>query len=125
MAKALSVLCWNLFYVRAAINPGYLPPRIWLILLKESEFIAEFVKECKNRIDNYKYTFFEVNTALAFLYFAEKRVELAVVETGLGGRLDATNVLLPLATVITNIDLEHTDILGQKITQIAAEKAGI
>jgi len=91
----------------------------------EKEFMAEFVKECKNRIDNYKYTFFEVNTALAFLYFAEKRVDLAVVETGLGGRLDATNVLLPLATVITNIDLEHTDILGKKISRIAVEKGGI
>jgi len=91
----------------------------------EKEFMVEFVKECKDRIDEHKYTFFEVNTALAFLYFAEKRVDLAVVETGLGGRLDATNVLLPLATVITNIDLEHTDILGKKITRIAFEKAGI
>lgn len=91
----------------------------------EKEFMVEFVKECKNRIDKHQYTFFEVNTALAFLYFAEKKVDLAVVETGLGGRLDATNVLLPLATVITNIDLEHTDILGKKITRIAAEKGGI
>ncbi|EQB63971.1 MAG: hypothetical protein RBG1_1C00001G1550 [candidate division Zixibacteria bacterium RBG-1] len=91
----------------------------------EKEFIVDFVAECKNRIDKYKYTFFEVNTALTFLYFAEKKVDLAVVETGLGGRLDATNVLLPLASVITNIDLEHTDILGKKITQIAAEKGGI
>lgn len=91
----------------------------------EKEFIADFVAEFKNRIDKYKYTFFEVNTALAFLYFAEKKVDLAVVETGLGGRLDATNVLFPLATVITNIDLEHTDILGKKITEIAAEKGGI
>ena len=91
----------------------------------EKQFMVEFVKECKGRIDEHKYTFFEVNTALAFLYFAEKRVDLAVVETGLGGRLDATNVLLPLATVITNIDLEHTDILGKKITRIAFEKAGI
>lgn len=91
----------------------------------EKEFTVEFVKECKNRIDRFKYTFFEVNTALAFLYFAEKRVDLAVVETGLGGRLDATNVLFPLATIITNIDLEHTDILGKKITRIAAEKGGI
>lgn len=91
----------------------------------EKQFIVDFVQEFRKRIDQHKYTFFEVNTALAFLYFAQEKIDLAVVETGLGGRLDATNVLIPLVSVITNIDLEHTDILGRKISQISAEKAGI
>jgi len=70
-------------------------------------------------------TFFEITTALAFLYFKEKNVEYAVVEVGLGGRFDATNVITPLVSVITNIDLEHTEILGDTVEKIAAEKAGI
>ena len=70
-------------------------------------------------------TFFEVTTAIAFAYFAEKKVDIAVIETGMGGRFDATNVLLPLVSVITNIDLEHTEFLGNTLEQISAEKAGI
>lgn len=70
-------------------------------------------------------TFFEVTTAIAFKYFSEMKVDYAVVEVGLGGRLDATNVITPEVSVITNIGLEHTDILGNKIASIAAEKGGI
>jgi len=70
-------------------------------------------------------TFFEVCTALAFDYFAVKRVEVAVVEVGLGGRLDCTNVIAPAVTAITSIGLDHTDILGDTIEKVAAEKAGI
>lgn len=70
-------------------------------------------------------TFFEVTTAIAFTYFAEERIDIAVVETGMGGRLDATNVITPLAAVITNIDIEHTEFLGDTLEKIAAEKAGI
>lgn len=70
-------------------------------------------------------TFFEVTTAMAFTYFAEEGVDIAVVEVGMGGRLDATNVITPLVSVITNIDLEHTEFLGDTIEKIAAEKAGI
>ncbi len=70
-------------------------------------------------------TFFEVTTAMAFTCFAEEKVDIAVVETGMGGRLDATNVIEPLASVITNIDLEHTEFLGETLELIAAEKAGI
>jgi dihydrofolate synthase/folylpolyglutamate synthase len=70
-------------------------------------------------------TFFEVTTAMAFAHFAENGVELAVVEAGMGGRLDSTNVITPLVSVITNIDLEHTEFLGQTIEAIASEKAGI
>jgi dihydrofolate synthase/folylpolyglutamate synthase len=70
-------------------------------------------------------TFFEVTTAIAFTYFAEEEVDIAVIEVGMGGRLDSTNVIIPLVSVITNIDLEHTEFLGITLEQIAAEKAGI
>lgn len=70
-------------------------------------------------------TFFEFVTAMAFLYFAEADVDLAVMETGLGGRLDATNVATPIVSVITNISLEHTEYLGPTLAHIAMEKAGI
>jgi len=70
-------------------------------------------------------TFFEFVTAMAFLYFSQQQVDLAVLETGMGGRLDATNVARPLVGVITNISVEHTDYLGRTLALIAAEKAGI
>lgn len=70
-------------------------------------------------------TFFEVATALAFTYFAEEGVDIAVIEVGMGGRLDSTNVITPLVSVITNIELEHTEFLGTMLTQIAGEKAGV
>ena len=70
-------------------------------------------------------SFFEITTAMAFLYFKDKNVDFVVLEVGLGGRLDATNVVMPLVSVITNIGLEHTDILGNTIEKIAFEKAGI
>ena len=70
-------------------------------------------------------TFFEVTTAIAFSYFAEEGVDIAVVEVGMGGRLDSTNVIAPLVSVITNIDMEHTEFLGGTLELIAAEKAGI
>jgi dihydrofolate synthase/folylpolyglutamate synthase len=69
--------------------------------------------------------FFDIVTAAAFTYFAEKEVDFAVIEVGLGGRLDATNVIQPLVSVITNIGLEHTNILGETLVEIAIEKAGI
>ncbi|MCK5283708.1 MAG: bifunctional folylpolyglutamate synthase/dihydrofolate synthase [Nanoarchaeota archaeon] len=70
-------------------------------------------------------TFFEITTAIAFLYFAEENVDFLVLEVGLGGRLDATNVITPLLSIITNISLEHTQILGETEEKIAYEKAGI
>ncbi len=70
-------------------------------------------------------TFFEVTTTMAFTYFAEEGVDIAVIEVGMGGRLDSTNVITPLVSVITNLDLEHTEFLGTTLTQIAGEKAGI
>lgn len=71
------------------------------------------------------WTFFEVTTAMAFRYFAERRVDVAVIETGLGGRLDATNVITPLVSVITSIDIDHVEYLGPTLDSIASEKAGI
>ncbi len=72
-----------------------------------------------------KATFFEAVTAIAFKYFADEKVDIAVIETGLGGRLDATNVLRPRISVITNVSLEHTEILGRTLEAIAREKGGI
>ena len=70
-------------------------------------------------------SFFEITTAMAFLYFFEKKVDFVVLEVGLGGILDATNVVMPMVSIITNIGLEHTDFLGNTIKKIAYEKAGI
>jgi dihydrofolate synthase / folylpolyglutamate synthase len=89
------------------------------------EVIAEFIIKHEKYIDDHKLTFFEVTTALAFHYFANQNVKYAVIETGLGGRLDATNVLNPLAVIITSISLEHVDILGKTISEITREKAAI
>ena len=89
------------------------------------EFIASFIDRYDKLIDQFSLTFFEVTTAMAFSYFNANNVDFAVIETGLGGRLDATNVIKPLASIITSISLEHTHILGNSIEEIAAEKAGI
>lgn len=89
------------------------------------EYIANFVSGIDHYIEEYKPTFFEITTAMAFKYFEEKKVDYAVIETGLGGRLDATNVINPVASVITSISLEHTEHLGSTIEKIAEEKAGI
>lgn len=89
------------------------------------EFISDFLTEHEAYIDEHQLTFFEVTTALAFKYFSEEDIDVCVIETGLGGRLDATNVLSPLAVVITSISYEHTNILGERLEQIAAEKAAI
>lgn len=70
-------------------------------------------------------TFFEISTAIAFQYFADEGVDIAIIETGMGGRWDATNVLVPLVSVITHIDIDHINYLGDTIEAIAAEKAGI
>jgi dihydrofolate synthase/folylpolyglutamate synthase len=87
--------------------------------------VASYVRLLKPSIDELKATFFEATTAIAFLYFADEDVDIAVIETGLGGRLDATNVLHPLLSVITNISLEHSEHLGNSLGSIAREKAGI
>ncbi len=87
--------------------------------------LRSYVRRLKPSIESVRATFFEATTAVAFLWFADEEVDIAVVETGLGGRLDATNVLVPIVSVITNIGLDHTDLLGATITSIAREKGGI
>ena len=89
------------------------------------EYVADFVTKLEEYIEANSTTFFEITTALAFKYFEENNVDYAVIETGLGGRLDATNVIDPIVSVITSISLEHTQHLGGTIELIAAEKAGI
>lgn len=88
-------------------------------------YIVDFYEENENFINEHKLTFFEVTTALAFQYFYDHSVDFAVIETGLGGRLDATNVLNPLAAIITSVSLEHMNVLGDTVEKIAKEKAGI
>lgn len=89
------------------------------------QYITAFVRKHKRTIEKHQITFFEVCTALAFSYFAYKKVDLAIVEVGLGGRLDATNTLHPLISVITDISFDHTNLLGDTLEKIAWEKAGI
>ncbi len=86
--------------------------------------LTEFIKKTAEEND-LQPTFFEFTTALAFLHFARKKVDFAVIETGMGGRLDATNVITPEISIITSIGLEHTQYLGNTLLKIAAEKAGI
>ena len=87
--------------------------------------IVDYVHRLAPAIEKYGATFFEATTCLAFLYFADEEVDVAVVETGLGGRLDATNLVIPLVSVITSLSLDHTEILGNTIASIAREKGGI
>ncbi len=87
--------------------------------------VVNFVDKHHDKMVELELSFFEMATALAFDYFAQSDVEVAVIETGLGGRLDATNVIQPILSVITNIGMEHTDLLGDTLQKIAAEKAGI
>ncbi len=89
------------------------------------EFVIEFIDKNAAFIENLKASFFEVSIAMAFTYFSKQKVDVAVIETGLGGRLDSTNIINPDLSVITNIGLDHTAILGETIEEIAAEKAGI
>jgi dihydrofolate synthase/folylpolyglutamate synthase len=90
------------------------------------EDLVALVEEIKPTIESIpELTTFEITTALAFLYFAKRKVNAAVIEVGLGGRLDATNVCQPLVTVITSLSYDHTYILGETLAEIAAEKAGI
>jgi dihydrofolate synthase/folylpolyglutamate synthase len=89
------------------------------------EEITRFVDEYKTDFDAIAPSFFEWTTALAFRYFAHERVDIAIVETGLGGRLDSTNILRPELSVITNISFDHMQFLGDTLEKIAGEKAGI
>jgi len=88
-------------------------------------FVVDFVERTKTISERIRPSFFELTVAMAFDYFEKEKVDIAVIETGLGGRLDSTNIITPLLSVITNIGFDHTDILGNTLEKIAAEKAGI
>lgn len=87
--------------------------------------VVDFVDEHKAFCSELKPSYFEWTVALAFDYFRQEKVDIAIIETGLGGRLDSTNIVTPLLSVITNIGLDHTDMLGETLPLIAGEKAGI
>lgn len=98
--------------------------RIDGIMIPDEEII-KYVNVLKKYFEKLKPTFFEAATIIAFKYFADKKVDIAVIETGMGGRLDATNVLNPMLCIITSISRDHTQYLGDTLTKIAFEKAGI
>jgi dihydrofolate synthase/folylpolyglutamate synthase len=105
------------FRERAQINGEIISEEFVLSFLPR---LFSFVEE-----EGLQPTFFELLTALAFSYFAREKVDIAVIETGLGGRLDATNVIMPILSIITSISLEHTEILGATLEEILKEKEGI
>lgn len=89
------------------------------------DFVTDFVEEQKNLMESLQPSFFEVTVAMAFSHFAKAEVDIAIIEVGLGGRIDSTNIITPELSVITNISLDHTNILGNTLPAIATEKAGI
>lgn len=89
------------------------------------EFVTDFINEHKSFFESNDMSFFEMTVGLAFDYFAKEKVDIAVIEVGMGGRLDATNIITPLVSVITNIGLDHTQFLGNTVEAVAFEKAGI
>ena len=103
------------FRERIKINGEYIP----------EEGVIDFVEHNRQHFEEIKPSFFEITVALAFDYFANEKVDIAVIETGLGGRLDSTNIIQPLLSVITNISFDHQKFLGDTLPLIAGEKAGI
>jgi dihydrofolate synthase/folylpolyglutamate synthase len=92
--------------------------------ISESDVVS-FLNRAKAASERLGATFFEITTAMAFCYFAEQKVDVAVIETGLGGRLDSTNVITPLVATVTNVSLDHAEYLGETLQAIADEKGGI
>ncbi len=103
------------FTERIKINGTEVPPT----------FVTDFVNRIKLTLEKIEPSFFETTVAMAFDYFVKEKVDIAVIEVGLGGRLDSTNVIVPEVSLITNISYDHTDLLGDTLPKIAAEKAGI
>ena len=89
------------------------------------DFVVDFVERTKQLSESIEPSFFELTVAMAYDFFAREKVDIAVIETGLGGRLDSTNIITPLLSIITNIGYDHMDILGDTLEEIAFEKAGI
>lgn len=88
-------------------------------------FVVSFVQSIQTEIERIQPSFFEITVAMAFQYFKEESVDFAIIETGLGGRLDSTNIIEPILSIITNISFDHKDLLGDTLEKIAKEKAGI
>ena len=88
-------------------------------------YVVNFISENKSFLEKHSLSFFEMTVGMAFSYFAEEKVDIAVIEVGLGGRFDSTNIIIPEVSLITNISKDHTDILGDILFKIAFEKAGI
>ena len=91
----------------------------------DKRFVINFIKGNKRFFEERGLSFFEMTVGLAFYYFAVKKVDIAIIEVGLGGRLDSTNIILPEVALITNIGMDHTDLLGESLLEITREKAGI
>ena len=89
------------------------------------QYEIDFVREAEEIIDRLSPSFFEITTLMAFTYFAHENVDIAVIETGLGGRLDSTNIISPILSVVTNVSFDHVNLLGDTLEKIAFEKAGI
>ena len=89
------------------------------------QFVIDFVAKTRHLIEEIEPSFFEITVAMAFVAFAEQEVDIAIIETGLGGRLDSTNIITPELSIITNISYDHVDLLGNTLAEIAKEKAGI
>ena len=94
-------------------------------LLISEQYVIDFIRLNKDFLEQQKLSFFEMTVGMAFDFFANKKIDIAIVEVGLGGRLDSTNVITPLVSVITNIGYDHTQFLGETLPEIAFEKAGI
>ena len=93
--------------------------------MAEEDFVVDFTEKIQPLIEEIEPSFFEITVAMAFDYFAQQQVDVAVIEVGLGGRLDSTNIITPVVSVITNIGWDHTNMLGNSLQEIAGEKAGI
>ncbi len=105
-----------------SIPEGGVAPKCEMI---SEEAVLEFVERMKPLFDEVSPSFFEITTAMAFEFFAKEKVDVAVIEVGLGGRLDSTNIITPVLSIITNISLEHCQYLGHTLAEVAGEKAGI
>lgn len=89
------------------------------------EFVVDFIETHREFLEQQHLSFFEMTVGMAFDYFSQEKVDIAIIEVGLGGRLDSTNIINPILSIITNIGMDHTQFLGNTISQIATEKAGI
>lgn len=113
------------FRERIKVSPEKTTADIQPLQMISKEFVVEFTASAQPFIEALQPSFFELTVVMAFEYFARQKVDIAIIETGLGGRLDSTNVVMPELSVITNISLDHTHLLGNTLEAIAGEKAGI